>query len=72
MTVYFDHQVNFPGSSTSVRTARHELMSWHSNQSILAVSSKNRESDADGAVNFFLDEVQRCIEWGEKEKKNYT
>lgn len=59
MTVYFDHRVQFPGSATSVRSVSHHLMSWHRIFSILAVSSKNEESDADGSVNFFMDEV--CV-----------
>lgn len=56
MTVYFDHNVQFPGSSTSVRSVSHHLMIWHSTYSILAISSKN-ETDTDSSVNFFIDEV---------------
>ncbi len=57
MSVYFDHLVQFPGSSTSLRNVRHHLMSWHSSYSILAVASRNEENGRDGSVNFFLDEV---------------
>lgn len=52
MTVYFDHPIEFPGLP-----AIHHLIKWHETYSILAVSSKNEQTDADGTVNFFLDEV---------------
>ena len=58
MTVYFDHNVQFPGSAATLSGITHDLMCWHKSFPILAVSSKNEKNNTDGSVHFFLDEVR--------------
>ena len=53
MAVYFDHHIQSPG----LGVLTHHDMQWHSEFTLLAVASKNESTDADGAVNFYLDEV---------------
>lgn len=53
MAVYFDHHIQPPGLGGQ---AHHEV-EWHGKFSLLAVASKNESTDADGSVNFYLDEV---------------
>ena len=73
MTVYFDHNVQFPGSAATLSGITHDLMCWHKSFPILAVSSKNEKNNTDGSVHFFLDEVReggdlnsfgRCLHCG--------
>ena len=52
MAVYFDNKAQFPKV-----VGEHHLMSWHCNHPILAVSSRNEETNTDGTINFFVDEV---------------
>ena len=59
MAVYFDHRIQSDGVSAS--SAVHHAIAWHPYFSVLAVASKDENNDADGCVNFYLDEVRtRC------------
>ena len=53
MAVYFDHYIQAPG----LGALTHHEVEWHSQFALLAVASKNENTDADGSVNFYLDEV---------------
>ena len=55
MAVFFDHPIQRTGLG-SADLVHHEV-EWHEKFSLLAVASKNESTDADGSVNFYLDEV---------------
>ncbi len=56
MAVFFDKHVEFPRPSGGVRI--HHAVEWHSKHAILAVASKCEATDAEGSVNFYIDEVE--------------
>ncbi len=56
MAVFFDKHVEFPRPSGGVRI--HHAVEWHSKHAILAVASKCEATDAEGSVNFYIDEVK--------------
>ncbi len=51
--------VEFPRPSGGVRI--HHAVEWHSKHAILAVASKCEATDAEGSVNFYIDEVDKII-----------
>lgn len=55
MAVFFDHPIQRTGLG-SADLVHHEV-EWHGQFALLAVASKNESTDADGSVNFYLDEV---------------
>lgn len=55
MAVFFNHPIQ-PAGLDSTNLVHHEV-EWHGQFAVLAVASKNETTDADGAVNFYLDEV---------------
>ena len=55
MAVYFDHPIQTAGLGAALT---HHNVEWHRNFSVLAVTSKNESTDADGCVNLYLDEVK--------------
>ena len=55
MAVFFDHPIQRTELG-SANLVDHEV-EWHEKFALLAVASKNESTDADGSVNFYLDEV---------------
>ncbi len=56
MALFFDKHIQFPRPSGGVRI--HHAVEWHSKQAILAVASKNADTDSNGSVSFYIEEVR--------------
>lgn len=59
MALFFDKHVQFPRQSAAGGVRVHHAVEWHRKQAILAVASKNADTDSNGSVSFYVEEVRK-------------